>query len=90
MHSHAYTCTHVHLGDFTCIHMHSPLLTSLQLQIQFENDCLSNAMSFVSVSQRPWVLSLSLTLKALSSRAYSSVELSQSYILSTFIENQLS
>jgi len=38
MHSHAYTCTHVHFGDFTCIHMRSPLLISLQLPLQFENE----------------------------------------------------
>ncbi len=75
MHSHAYTCIHVHFGDFTCIHMHSPLLTSLQLRLQFENDCLSNAMSFVSVSQRSWVLSLSLTLATIVSSGALSWEL---------------
>jgi len=49
MHSHAYTCIHVHFGDFTCIHMRSPLLTSLQLRLQ-------------GVHQSPWVLSQSLAL----------------------------
>jgi len=37
VHSHAYTCIHLYFGDFTCIHMCSPLLTSLQLRLQFDS-----------------------------------------------------
>jgi hypothetical protein len=38
MHSPAYTCIHVHFGDFTCVHLRSPLLISLQLRLQLESE----------------------------------------------------
>ncbi len=58
MHSHAYTCIHVHFGDFTCIHMHSPLLISLQLALQFESkerrvETLSASASVRGRQKRP-------------------------------------